>query len=88
MFNEWIAEKLSAGLSSIWFFYFCVLLDLIELKPVIDAHDIIVWCSYISQTVIQLIALPILAHQQKVTHKHHKELLKHLKSHVSKTQRK
>ena len=85
-FNEWLANKLGNGLSSVWFFYFCVALDLVELVPVIQAHDVIVWCSYISQTVIQLIALPILGYQQKVTHKHHernhedmKEILTHVR---------
>ena len=72
-FNEWLAEKLGNSLSSMTFFYFCVLIDLIELKPVIDANNVITWCTYISQTVIQLIALPILGVLQKITHKHHEK---------------
>ena len=71
--NEWLAGKLANTLSSMTFFYICLLLDAVELPPVIGAHSIIVWCTYISQTVIQLIALPILGAQQKMTHKHHEK---------------
>ena len=77
-FNEWLAEKLGNSLSSMTFFYFCVLIDLIELKPVIDANNVITWCTYISQTVIQLVALPILGAQQKITHGHHEKHHKNL----------
>lgn len=85
--NEWLALKLGDVLSSIWFFYVCVGLDLVELGPVIQANNVITWCTYLSQTVIQLIALPILGAQQKLSHKHmtkvhedHKEIMKHLKN--------
>jgi hypothetical protein len=89
-FNEWLAVKLGNGLSSMPFFYFCVLIDLFELGPVISAHDPITWCTYISQTVIQLIALPILGAQQKISHTHHEkqskkldEILEHNKYHLA-----
>lgn len=72
-FNEKLAVKLGNILSSVNFFYVCILLDLVELPPVIQAHDIITWCTYLSQTVIQLIALPILGAQQNITHIHHKK---------------
>ena len=77
-FNEWLAEKLGNSLSSMTFFYFCVLIDLIELKPGIDANNVIIWCNYIAQTVIQLIALPILGVLQKITHAHHEKHHKNL----------
>lgn len=70
-FNQWLAMRLGNTLSSMSFFYICVLLDLIELQPVIAAHDVIVWCTYLSQTVIQLIALPILSAQNKASQEHH-----------------
>lgn len=77
-FNEKLAVKLGNILSSVNFFYVCILLDLIELPPVIGAHDVITWCTYLSQTVIQLIALPILGAQQNISHihhtKHHKDM--------------
>ena len=89
-FNEWLALKLGNVLSSMAFFYVCVILDMIELGPVIQANSVITWCTYLSQTVIQLIALPILGAQQKLSHKHmtkmhenHKEIMEHLKTHKS-----
>ena len=73
-FNNWLATYLGNALSSMPFFYICVLLDLVELPPVIQAGNIIIWCTYLSQTVIQLIALPILGAQQKQTHENHRML--------------
>lgn len=79
-FNDWLAEKLGNGLSSMPFFYLCVALDAVELIPVIQAHDVIVWVTYLSQSVIQLIALPILGAQQRINHKRHEEHAKKLEA--------
>ena len=43
-----------------WFFWFCLVLDLIELPAVIQASSVMTWVTYIAQTVIQLLALPAL----------------------------
>lgn len=80
-FNDWLALKLSNGLSSMYFFYICVALDLAELKPVIDARSTITWVTYISQAVIQLIALPVLGASQKLAADH---TIHHLKEHIDK----
>lgn len=77
--NNWLGNKLADLLSTMAFFYLCVILDSIELPPVIKAHDIITWCTYLSQTVIQLLALPLLAYQNKVQDKNHKQTISHLK---------
>jgi hypothetical protein len=72
--NTWLALRLGDGLSNMWFFWFCVLLDLLELPPVISDHNIITWITFISQTVIQLIALPILGAQNKLQNESHSEI--------------
>lgn len=77
-FNAWLANKLGDGLSSMAFFWVCVVLDLIELPPIIGSHNVIAWCTYISQTVIQLLALPILGAQNKLQHDNHKEVMRHI----------
>jgi hypothetical protein len=64
--NAAIAVKATAVLSSMWFFWFCVLLDLFELPAVIQAASSIAWVTYISQTVIQLLALPLLGAGQRI----------------------
>jgi low affinity Fe/Cu permease len=65
-FNDWLTQKVGDILGSMYFFYFCVVLDLIELPPVIKAHSSITWVSYLSQTVIQLLALPALQAYQNL----------------------
>ncbi len=79
-FNNWLAIHLGNGLGSMTFFYICVVLDLIELEPVIKSGSVIVWVTYISQTVIQLIALPILAVQQKLMQDKHDETISAIKA--------
>jgi hypothetical protein len=49
-----------------WFFWFCVVLDLIELPAVIASKSVIGVVTYISQTVIQLLALPLLQVGQRI----------------------
>lgn len=75
-FNNWLANKLANALGSMEFFYVCLVMDLIELPPVVRAHDVIVWITYIAQTVIQLIALPIISTQQRLQSESHRELTK------------
>ena len=65
-FNTLIALKATTVLSSMWFFWFCVILDLAELPAVIQAASVIAWVTYISQTVIQLLALPLLGAGQRI----------------------
>lgn len=63
-FNDKVIETSAKTLGSSYFFYFCVLLDIAELPPVIQASSIIIWINYIAQTVIQLVALPLLQSYQ------------------------
>lgn len=65
-FNRAIAVRLGKILGNMWFFYFCVVLDIAELPAVISAHSTIAWITYIAQTVIQLVALPILQVAQNI----------------------
>lgn len=68
-FNEWLAIQLGNKLGSMGFFYVCAVLDLVELPPVIAAANVITWINYVAQTVIQLIALPIISTQQNIQQK-------------------
>jgi len=44
------------------FFWFCVALDLVEgYALVTHPFDAVAWVTFLSQTVIQLLALPVLA---------------------------
>src|SRR5581483_1868839 len=58
--NARIAVAATTVLGSMWFFWFCVALVLFELPAVIAARSTMAWVMYISQTVIPLLALPLL----------------------------
>ncbi len=65
-FNRDLAVYLGNKLGSMGFFYICVVLDVAELPAVIASHSVIDWVTYIAQTVIQLVALPIISTQQNI----------------------
>lgn len=75
-----IINFLANGLGTIWFFVFCLALDLFMLPPVIKAHSTIVWVTYLSQTVIQLLALPLLGIQARIQQANHKQVISHIET--------
>ncbi len=64
--NNWIAIKITKAVGTMWCAYAFFLLDLFMLPPVIKANDVIVWVTYIAQTVLQLVLLPIIMVGQNV----------------------
>ena len=65
--NAWVAVKVTNLLSSMWFFWACVVLDLGALVLGNPASwTPLVWIMFASQTVIQLLALPAIAAGQKL----------------------
>lgn len=65
-FNYWIALKITNGVGTMWCAYAFVILDLFMLPPVIKAASVMVWVTYIAQTVLQLVLLPIIMVGQNV----------------------
>lgn len=72
-------NTLANGLGTKLFFIFCLALDLMMLPPVIQAKSVIVWVTYLSQTVIQLLALPLLGIQARIQQDNHKQVMNHIK---------
>ncbi|HEX4774310.1 MAG TPA: hypothetical protein VH234_02235 [Candidatus Saccharimonadales bacterium] len=65
-FNTWLAVIITKAVGSMWCAYAFFLLDLLMLPPVIKAHSVITWVTYIAQTVLQLILLPVIMVGQNV----------------------
>lgn len=65
-FNYGLAVKITNGVGTMWCAYAFVILDLFMLPPVIKAASIMVWVTYIAQTVLQLVLLPIIMVGQNV----------------------
>lgn len=65
-FNYWIAVKITKSVGTMWCAYAFLLLDLVMLPPVIAANNIMTWVTYIAQTVLQLVLLPIIMVGQNV----------------------
>jgi hypothetical protein len=65
-FNNWLAVKITNGVGTMWCAYAFLILDLFMLPPVIKAASIMVWVTYVAQTVLQLVLLPIIMVGQNV----------------------
>jgi hypothetical protein len=65
-FNYWIAVKITNGVGTMWCAYAFLLIDIVMLPPVIKAASVMVWVTYIAQTVLQLVLLPIIMVGQNV----------------------
>lgn len=65
-FNYWLAVKITNSVGTMWCAYVFLIVDLFMLPPVIKAHDVIVWVTYIAQTLLQLVLLPIIMVGQNV----------------------
>ena len=64
--NDWLAVKITKSVGTMWCAYLFIVLDLLELGPVIRANNMITWVTYVSQTVLQLVLLPIIMVGQQV----------------------
>lgn len=63
-FNDWIAEKMSYALATMFMFYiitFLVVIPLLYSQPT----SIVAWASYLSSVVFQGIALPVLGYTSR-----------------------
>jgi hypothetical protein len=68
-FNYLIAVKITNGVGTMWCAYAFLIVDLFMLPPVIQAKSVMVWVTYIAQTVLQLVLLPIIMVGQNVIQK-------------------
>jgi len=64
--NFWIAVKITNGVGTMWCAYAFFIIDLFMLPPVIKAGSVMIWVTYIAQTVLQLVLLPIIMVGQNV----------------------
>ena len=65
-FNNWLAVKITNSVGTMWCAYAFIVLDLFMLPPVIKANSVMIWVTYIAQTVLQLVLLPIIMVGQNV----------------------
>ena len=64
--NTYIAVKITQIVGSMWCAYIFVLITLVSLPAAIASHDPIVIISWIAQTFLQLVLLPIIIVGQNV----------------------
>ena len=65
-FNLWLANKVTAGVATMWCAYLFAGIALISLPKALQTGDSIVIVSWIAQTFLQLVLLSIIMVGQKV----------------------
>jgi hypothetical protein len=65
-FNLWLAEKIAAGVATMWCAYIFAGIALISLPKALQSGDSIVIVSWVAQTFLQLVLLSIIMVGQKV----------------------
>jgi hypothetical protein len=78
-FNEWLALKITKGVGTMWTAILFALLAFISLPAAISSHDPIVIVSWIAQTFLQLVLLPIIIVGQNLQAERHEDTIKHIK---------
>jgi len=66
-FNTFIAEKITAGVATMWCAYLFAIIALISLPTAIKSGDTIVIISWIAQTFLQLVLLSIIMVGQTIS---------------------
>jgi hypothetical protein len=66
-FNKYIAEKITAGVATMWCAYLFAIIALISLPNAIKSGDTLVIVSWIAQTFLQLVLLSIIMVGQSVS---------------------
>ena len=65
-FNLWLADKITAGVATMWCAYLFAGIALISLPKALQSGDSIVIVAWIAQTFLQLVLLSIIMVGQKV----------------------
>jgi hypothetical protein len=65
-FNTWVAVRITKSVGSMWCAYVFAVLAAISLPSAIQSHNSIVIISWIAQTFLQLVLLPIIIVGQNV----------------------
>ena len=66
-FNKFVAEKITAGVATMWCAYLFAIVALISLPSAIKSGDTLVIISWIAQTFLQLVLLSIIMVGQSVS---------------------
>ena len=67
LFNKFVAEKITAGVATMWCAYLFAIVALISLPSAIKSGDTLVIISWIAQTFLQLVLLSIIMVGQSVS---------------------
>lgn len=68
--NDWLAEKITRGVGTMWCAYAFAGLSLVSLPAALSSGDALTIVSWIAQTFLQLVLLPVIMVGQAIEAKH------------------
>lgn len=84
--NEWLAEKITNAVGTMWCAYLFTALTLISLPSAIASHNVITIVSWIAQTFLQLVLLAIIQTGQNVIGNRQQQMIKQIEDNTAKTE--
>lgn len=84
--NNWLAEKITNVVGTMWCAYIFTALTLISLPSAIASHNVITIVSWIAQTFLQLVLLAIIQTGQNVIGDRQLQMIKQIEYNTEKTE--
>lgn len=84
--NEWLAEKITDAVGTMWCAYLFTALTLISLPSAIASHNVLTIVTWVAQTFLQLVLLAIIQTGQNVIGNRQQQMIKQIEDNTAKTE--
>lgn len=85
-FNEWLAEKITNTVGTMWCAYIFTALALISLPMAIASGNVITIVSWIAQTFLQLVLLAVIQTGQNIIGDRQQQMIQQIEYNTKKTE--
>jgi hypothetical protein len=82
-FNNWLAQKITAMVGSMWCAYLFIIISLISLPAVLATKNIDVFITWLTQTFLQLVLISVIIAGQEIQNKKEEKRLEDTLAHIT-----
>lgn len=85
-FNNWLAEKITNGVGTMWCAYLFTIIALISLPSAIESKNVLTIVSWIAQTFLQLVLLAVIQTGQNIIGDRQQQMIRQIEDNTEKTE--
>lgn len=85
-FNNWLAEKITNGVGTMWCAYIFTIIALISLPSAIESKNVLTIVSWIAQTFLQLVLLAVIQTGQNIIGDRQQQMIRQIEENTKKTE--